>query len=471
MLEINKRSIICIPIESIRRELDTKINLSMEIANAGFTCLIGKKNALKFIIKNNPQEKFIYFEKGVDPSQKEFYKKFSSKNKLFDIQEEGNIVEDLNLIFRAYKKEILPFINKIFVWGRNQEQLLKRKFKNYNKKFVLSGSPNFDLCNKNKLEYYVKLSKLRSAIPKERFILINTNFGVKNRTISNIELNQTYKTKNKDLKYIDELYESELYRERNLYEYQSKIFDEFLNITKELKKIDNKIKIVLRPHPAENENFYKNYFKDDDIIVENTGNVKEWISSAFLVITHDCTTGIEAFLMNKLVINFNPIKDRENIVSKMANEVGVNCENNEDLKKYVTKLLNDHEYFESEKKNNYLKKINNIGMYIENIEKLSSDIIIEQLQDELIKENNHKLNKLTYLKLSFNFLTWISLILKKISIVLGFQTKKHKYFLKKFDKLKRHDIEIRYKVLCEMNVEFKKIRFSKIISNLYIFTK
>jgi hypothetical protein len=85
--------------------------------------------------------------------------------------------------------------------------------------------------------------------------------------------------------------------------------------------------MVLRPHPSESLEFYRlafTYFKN--VVVTNEGSVLKWIRSADLVVHSNCTTGIEAVLAGRPVLNLLPAAPgRESTDVEIAREAGISA--------------------------------------------------------------------------------------------------------------------------------------------------
>jgi hypothetical protein len=83
--------------------------------------------------------------------------------------------------------------------------------------------------------------------------------------------------------------------------------------------------IVLRPHPSENLIFYQQAFsRFKNVVVRRDKSVLNWIRSAELVIHSNCTTGIEAVLAQRPVLNLLPANAaRTDLDLEVAREAGV----------------------------------------------------------------------------------------------------------------------------------------------------
>ena len=89
--------------------------------------------------------------------------------------------------------------------------------------------------------------------------------------------------------------------------------------------------IIVRPHPAENHAPWVEKAKDLlNVQVLFEGSVNEWLLAADVMIHNNCTTGVEAFLLERPVISYRPFKD-EAAEDKLPNEVSFQVECEEEL--------------------------------------------------------------------------------------------------------------------------------------------
>ena len=78
------------------------------------------------------------------------------------------------------------------------------------------------------------------------------------------------------------------------------------------KKFPN-LNFLVRPHPAENLNYYEQLEKKNNFsnikILKGNDSIIPYIISSEVLIACNCTTSIESFLLNKNSINYIPWKD------------------------------------------------------------------------------------------------------------------------------------------------------------------
>ena len=106
-----------LPIEVKARELDTKIYLALRLVERGFSVVIGAKPQVhKYMLSFN--KPLIYFSKGINPQKWNLYNviKFS-KGLMIEIQEEGNISKNYDVLIIVHNNRCAELFSLIFAWG------------------------------------------------------------------------------------------------------------------------------------------------------------------------------------------------------------------------------------------------------------------------------------------------------------------------------------------------------------------
>ena len=70
--------------------------------------------------------------------------------------------------------------------------------------------------------------------------------------------------------------------------------------------------IIVRPHPSENHEPWVEISEDlPNVKVLYEGSINEWALAADVVIFNNCTTGVEAFLLERPVISYRRFKMKQ----------------------------------------------------------------------------------------------------------------------------------------------------------------
>ncbi|OIQ49240.1 hypothetical protein BerOc1_01164 [Pseudodesulfovibrio hydrargyri] len=312
------RKMLCaIPMETAVRELDGVLYLALHLARHSIPCLIGERMVNR-IVSSSP-EPVIYFDTDHD---RECARKVLDKGgKVINLHSEGINMFDAPSI-------LSPFIDNIdsasamCVWGQAQADLIAQNVEEqYRARVKGTGYPSFDLASSRFIDYYRKREIVDAY--GEDYILINTNFSYGNNSMG-LErwLEVVCQADNLDY-FHHEQHRKFVY---DLAEYQTTLVGAFVEMTKILSERFPDKWIVFRPHPSENVGFYSEAFdRNGNIAVTNRWSVRSWLATSGPVIHHDCTTGVEALLMGKHVINYRPIFE-PGIAAPIPSLVGARAE-------------------------------------------------------------------------------------------------------------------------------------------------
>ena len=380
-----------IAVEVALREIDAKLLLALEAANKGYNVLLGSSRNIDKIYYTLP--KGILFFKDCAIYNKDKFKKMKKYgHKIAILDEEAFIPLDKeSFISHRVKGDVLKEIDLYFCWGENHKRLVEPIIKeiNPNVKISITGHPRMDLLKKD----FRKIEK------GTNLILINTMFGSynykfgKHNYIKNLKRLGVITNKEKEIYFT------------NLIFYEENLFKEYVNLLKKLSQEFKNYHFMIRPHPTENIDTWKNIFKNyKNIEVKQENTVNYWIEKSMLVIHTNCTTGIETFLMDKIPISFLPIENQTYKIN-LPNELSLIAKKFDDIAYYISLYEKDklEEIFDRKNKQKVLKH------YLANIDFFAYKKIIDEI--EKISIPNQDYNSIHYLKL--NFLKFIKFFKKK----------------------------------------------------------
>lgn len=355
---------VLIPIETSSRELVYKTYLSIMLADKGFSCYLGSKPNINYICKY--LKNYIYLDKGYHEGVSELIYSDIQKNNgiIVNLDEEGAVdYADNNTLKHRYTPKLFKTADAVFLWGTYQQELIKRLL-NEDKKLIVTGHPRFELL---KPKYHSLYKNETEKIIKKHsdFILINTNMSFGNNIKGDSFIYENYKSR---FKHIEKIIAFDKIK-----------MDSYINLMKYLSQHTDK-KIILRPHPEESIEFYKNKLKDiENIEVIYSGSVVPWLLAAKEIIHPDCTTAIEACFLNKIPISYMPKNYPKDIVTKIPIDVSLKFQ---DISSTVDYLLS--------KKNGFKQLDEQLKILEEyfSFSKESSKLIITKLDE--IKQEKHK---------------------------------------------------------------------------------
>jgi surface carbohydrate biosynthesis protein len=339
--------LVYIPIEVKDRELISKLFFICENISDNYAFFIGDKLSVARAI--DLFGKGIYFYKSINHNDTSHINKIKNKGNLyFSIDVEGGALLNDASIFQSFlkyrsSKKNLSLVDKVFTWGDFDHKEWKKKYKKYNDKIIKSGEPRFDMWRKKVYSRIFKdeINSLKKYQPY--FFIPSSFYSSYEYLIKAIEFDKklTKQTTSVPLK-------KRIKNKRNNY----RKFLIFVNLIKKLTKDFPKHRIIIKPHPSENINDWKNKFSDQyrsKIIIDNNFDLTSYIASSKCVIFNESTAGIQSMIMGKKTVCYD-IKDTFSMRS-YANK----CTPRVQSYKKLVNFLNKN--YLNKKKNIYLKKI------------------------------------------------------------------------------------------------------------------
>jgi surface carbohydrate biosynthesis protein len=302
-----------IPIETITRELDGALYLTLHLAKRSLPTLLGERMVNKIL--GSHQYPVIYFDIDHEPSHNRMV--LDKGGKVLSIHPEGVNIFDSPTILSQFTS-IIGDVTDLCVWGQAQADLVMRNVdERHHGKVKGIGHPSFDLASPRFVEYYAS----REIVDEhgDDYILVNTNFSYGNNLMG-FERWLEMVSRSENLKFFRQ--EQHIKFVHALADYHLKLIDHYVGLVKTLSEEFPEKHIILRPHPSEDPQLYRDAFRGSkNVFVSKEGSVRKWLASAGSVIHHDCTTGIEALLMGRRVINFRPIFN-EDVAAPIPAKVG-----------------------------------------------------------------------------------------------------------------------------------------------------
>lgn len=216
----------------------------------------------------------------------------------------------------------LRAIDRFCVWGDKQRRVIADYAKETEESIRVTGSPRFDICSQ-RFDWIDRgeVQEIRNRFGP--FILACSRFtsAANKRGIQHMF--------DRKLDGVDWPGSLDRHSFRDLWfsKWRQDLHDlaEFLALVKELAAAEPERHIVLRPHDSEDGDFYRQVFmKSKNVTVLHEGNVMKWIRASDLVVHSNCTTGIEAVLARRPVLNFRPKdENRPRLDVEVAGEAGI----------------------------------------------------------------------------------------------------------------------------------------------------
>jgi surface carbohydrate biosynthesis protein len=198
--------------------------------------------------------------------------------------------------------ENLQKMDHYFLWGEIQQRDILEHMPGIADKLILTGNPRIDLLRPEFRHYYESVaSQLRKKYGP--FVLINTNFADTNHFIGP----EWVMERDRIAGVITNAQEEA--EENAFHEYQARIVSLFKEMIRKISILCPHRKIIIRPHPSENHDTWTSCTRNlKNVSVIHEGDANPWLLAADAIIHNSCTTGIQAFLLDKPVITYMPIR-------------------------------------------------------------------------------------------------------------------------------------------------------------------
>lgn len=311
-----------LPVEVKVRELDAKLLLAYYAVKEGYRVIIGEHKMVELASTIYP--KGIFFSKGYPRGfrKRVITNAINSGHKVVELDEEGLLISNPNQYLSSrMANELMGVVSQEYCWGNFQKQVITSANPKSENKCYIVGNPRFDLlAPKYNIIYETDAQKIRNIYDK--FILINTRFSIYNSLNGITNQNNHYMST-----------------------YFKKLYDSFIEMIKRVCQKYPDINFVVRPHPGENVETYRNALSNyKNVYVVHEGNIISWIKAATVVLHNGCTSSIEAFLLEKPIISYMPIPTETYDVD-LPNQMGMKANNIEAVQKFLNNMICNDDLF------------------------------------------------------------------------------------------------------------------------------
>ncbi len=285
---------LLVPIETKVREYHGKLLFAVHAVRAGYEVVLGDQLELVDCLADFPRS--FYLDKSVTVSKEAWFQR---------LEEMGNVPcawDEEGLVVRSYdvykKSRLHPAsverLRCFFTWGDRQRRAVVEAFPGRADVVHATGSPRFDLLRP---EWRGVFRAPAEAIRREfgpRILLVNTNHAFANH----------YKGLDGIRALLDKYpLGSKSDFQRGWFAFQHKNLEVFKRIMPELSRAFPHHHIIVRPSPSENHAMWETFVRPlPNVSMCALGNVHAWICAAEAVVHFNCTTGVEAYLLDKPAI-------------------------------------------------------------------------------------------------------------------------------------------------------------------------
>jgi surface carbohydrate biosynthesis protein len=298
---------LIVPVENQVRELDPKLLVACVAAERGFRVFLGSRTRVDFRIAAFPRA--IYLSKSMTPKSAKMFRIMGKLgHEIAALDEEGLVYHSADEYYaRRVSDATLGMIATLFAWGDESADLLRDHPDFPGTPLFATGNPRIDLLRPELRPYFeAEVERIREQLGP--FVLLNTNFSKVNAYFPRMNLLVPPANPGE----VPELGAAGIGLPREFAEglaaHKGAIFDHFREMIPVLHDAFPEHRIVVRPHPSENREPWKLVAKDlERVHVIHEGNVIPWLAASQALIHNGCTTGIEAFVMEKPAISYRPV--------------------------------------------------------------------------------------------------------------------------------------------------------------------
>ena len=287
------RKKLVIPIEIKSRELLPALYLSKIFLKNDWDVYIGQKQQIFPYIKIFSES--VFFLKSIVPGEKTLIQKIKRAGHFIATSDPEGLSPNPPGILSVpsrFSDETIELTDIIFFWGKKYYSDFKKIFGSQLKKKIVSGSHIFD--------YWKFIGKKKPK--KQKTILITTSLSLVNS-------NQDYFTLMKD-NYKEGLKKDHVNLLKRQIKIQKFAFLKYQELLKQFDKNPLEKKIILRPHPAENLEFWHKFrkkLKNIELIIDNKDKLENQITDASHVIHFGSTLSYQVRANNKIPIYYPKI--------------------------------------------------------------------------------------------------------------------------------------------------------------------
>ncbi len=334
-----KKTNLYFPMEIIEREMTGNLVLALEALSHNWNCVLGTKKSIFDNAYNLPAG-LVFLKSIMSCEMANLRRLKDAEHKLVCLDVEGLVYTNMDeFVTVRFFPETIDEVEKIFFWGDVQKNAVAKAYPERAEKFYTTGSPISDLWQKPKFHilHEESVNDLKQRFGK--YIIIPSSFGTVNHYMGYESTLEMMKRDNM----IEDDKQDEFFDFWSKYEaHVLKIFKKFLALLPELSAAFPDHKIIIRPHPSESHDTWKEAAKGlDNVIVIFEGTVSPWLLGADAVLHWGCTTGLEAYLMGKPVIAYNPStkEEREKFDHKLPQSISIVADTPEETIKILKDVI------------------------------------------------------------------------------------------------------------------------------------
>ena len=301
---MSEHRLLYLPIETKSRELLGKMFLGARAVERGWIVVMGAHpDARKFMLEHPAG---VYVETSIPDAKAARLEQIrSAGHRIVNLCEESIVYADgRDYCTRKIGLATLRSTDLLLVPGQRNAEHLHAHRPEGSGKIAITGNPRFDILLPGvRSVYNHDAEAIRETFG--RFVLVNTNFGRPNPYHRDVD--PVAKLIARGL--VSEGDEAEFLRRH--VRFKRRQMQGLQTVLEELVTLGSVEKIVVRPHPVENHDVWREWAAPLNIEVRYEGSANNWMMAADAVVHPGCTTGMEGLLLDRAVFSYVPEADSE----------------------------------------------------------------------------------------------------------------------------------------------------------------
>jgi surface carbohydrate biosynthesis protein len=299
-----QNEVLIIPCETQAREFDAKLLLACFAAERGFRVIVGSKKEINRRVGSLPRGLFL--SKSLTRRNLLMYKLLDRLGHAILCGDEEALVYASRASYLHHKVAgvTLREARALLAWGTENASMWS-EFSGYDGAPIhVTGNARMDLLRPELRGLFEpRVDALRQRYGS--YILINTNFS---------RLNHYFEGQSRQLKALESMGANADERDLGvgLAAHKARLYEAFLEMVPALARAFPDHRIVLRPHPSENEETWDNVTRGlENVSVLREGNVVPWLLASDVMIHNGCQTAVESYLLQSAAIAYQPVTSEE----------------------------------------------------------------------------------------------------------------------------------------------------------------
>ena len=449
------KKILIINIETKSRELKSRMMIAYEALKRDYIVIIGAQDEITKLIPYLPDS--IFFEKSISKNKlKKLTKIKRFGHKIVNLDEEGMASQNNKHFYlkQRLSKKTLDLIEFFFTWGDNEKKLIENNYPDHKYKVKTTGNPRIDAWKPEYIEFYKdEIDQINQKY--KNYIFIASNFAsIQHARGDDFLIKQT-----KDYQKIETKKDEEIFNLKKIF--FKKVYLAFLDMVKYLSKSLPNVTIVIRPHPGDNIQIWKENFKEyDNVHIEYKFSATPWIIASECMIHSSCTTGIEGFFNKKPVFSYLPYNGHE-FINYISNSLSDICNTQQELLDKIKDVFSANYKVNF----NFSSKILEAKPILENADSIGSAKKILDYIDKIEITTHKKINNFRF------FLAKIENIVKtNIKKIIGQNQIIDNYSNQKMPGIKKNEIctIIKQLKIIDNHLETKEFEVQEVFKDVFI---